>query len=93
MGLLLTKSKGWRYEKEWRAFHGQGNHLLSYDRASLTGIYFGAKMPEDQMQMIASLLHGTDTQLYRMKLSKSRFQLECERGSFLPNDYPKVAVK
>jgi len=78
MGLLLTKSIHWQYEKEWRVLHTKGDFLYGYDRASLTGIYFGAKMPTEQMIMIASLLRETDTKLYQMKIGKSRFELTAE---------------
>lgn len=78
MGLLLTKSTHWQYEKEWRILHSDGNFLYGHDRAALTGIYFGAKMPPEQKLMIASLLRETDTKLYEMKVGKSRFELVAE---------------
>lgn len=52
--------------------------LANFSATTLTGIYFGAKMPEDQMQMIATLLNGTNTKLYRMRIEKGRFALQAE---------------
>ncbi len=89
MGLLLTKSTHWQYEKEWRVLHKQGDFLYGYERASLTGVYFGAKMPTEQITMIASLLRETDTKLYQMKISKSRFELTAEPQTITWIDYRK----
>ena len=87
MSLLLTKAKCWEYEQEWRVLHQEPDKLYGYERSSLTGIYFGAKMPEDQMMMIAALLEKTDTKLHRMKLSKSSFALESEQITFTRSDF------
>jgi hypothetical protein len=78
LGLLLTKSSHWAYEKEWRVLHTQGDFLYGYNRTTLTGIYFGAKMPQQQVMMIASLLRETDTKFYQMKVSRSRFEIVAE---------------
>jgi hypothetical protein len=75
LNLLLTKAKCWEYEHEWRVLHSARQTLYSYQRASLTGIYFGARMPEDQRLMIAALL-GKGTKLYEMSISKTCFELE-----------------
>jgi hypothetical protein len=85
--LVLTKSNCWKYEREWRVLHREGETFFSYDRASLTAVYFGAKMPEDERLMIASLLGRTDTKFYQMRRSNSTFELVAEPVTFTPNDY------
>ena len=50
MDLVLTKAKCWEFEHEWRVLHNEGNILFGVERAALTKIYFGAKMPEEQQQ-------------------------------------------
>jgi hypothetical protein len=87
MKLLLTKAKCWQYEQEWRVLHNESDKSYGYERRSLTAIYFGAKMPEDQILLIASILARTDTQLYRMGVSKSSFELSPEKIEFTPIDY------
>jgi hypothetical protein len=87
LDLVLTKAKCWEYEKEWRVLHNQCDLLFGYERSSLSAVYFGAKMPEDQMHMLASLMERTDTKLYRMRASKSSFELVAEEISFTPIDY------
>lgn len=78
MSLLLTKAKCWEYEREWRIFHQEGQRTYPHGRAGLAGIYFGAKMPDEQIIMIASHLWQTDTKLFRMRLDTSRFELVAE---------------
>jgi hypothetical protein len=89
MHLLLTKASHWSYEREWRAFHVKPACLFGYSRSSLTGLYFGAKMPEAQQQMIAKLLEKMPTRLYRMRLGASEFRLSSEPVNFTSTDYRK----
>lgn len=91
LSLLLTKATCWSYEEEWRVFHQEANKLYGYERSSLTGIYFGAKMPEDQIAMLAAILENTEAKLYRMKLSPSSFALESEPLTFSHSDFRSIA--
>jgi hypothetical protein len=84
---VLTKSTWWSYEKEWRALHGKAGTAYGYDRRLLTGVYFGAQMPDNQRQLLGSILSHTNTKLYQMNLSKSRFKLEAEPVTFTRIDY------
>ena len=63
--LLTTKSHQWHYEKEWRIFSNDGgNKLYPFNFEALTGVYFGYKMPQEDRDVIASVLKptlGTDT--------------------------------
>jgi hypothetical protein len=87
MQLVLTKARCWEYEQEWRVLHTNAELLYGYERDSLTGVYFGAKMPEAQMAMVASLLENTYTKLYRMRLSSSTFSVVAEQLDFRRIDY------
>jgi Protein of unknown function (DUF2971) len=87
LDLLLTKAECWDYEQEWRVLHAQAELLFGYQRSSLTGVYFGAKMPEDQALMISALLETSDAKKYQMRLSKSRFELVPEEITFTRFDY------
>lgn len=87
LDLLRTKSKCWEYEQEWRVLHEQSELLYGYERLSLTGVYFGAKMQDELIQLIATIMINTDTKLYRMLRSKTRFELEYEQITFTLMDY------
>jgi hypothetical protein len=88
MDLVLTKQEDWAYEREWRVLHNEGNHLHGVDRAALTRVYFGARMPEVQKAMIASLLQNTDTKLCQMQIDKSSYKLvKSEDLTYKPCDY------
>lgn len=91
LDLVLTKAECWKYEQEWRVLHQDAGVLFGYQRASLVGVYFGAKMTDDQILMICSLLQKTDVKTYRMQLSKSRFELQPEPITFTPIDYRTTA--
>jgi hypothetical protein len=83
--LLLLKAKCWEYEQEWRVLHTEKNTLFGYDRASLSRVIFGARMPEDQQLVIAKLLHGTtSTKFCRMHVDDFGFKLNAESVDFTP---------
>jgi hypothetical protein len=71
--LVLTKSKHWAYEEEWRAIMhvakgGAATQVvtLSYRPTALAGIIFGMKMPEDHRQLIRTVLGGHEHVTYYM---------------------------
>ena len=46
--VILTKSKHWSYEKEYRIFRpGMANQKLDYPVELLTGIIFGCMTPDN----------------------------------------------
>jgi hypothetical protein len=87
LDLVLTKAACWQYEKEWRVLHEEGDKIFGYERKALTGVFFGARMPQEQRLMVASFLSKTTTELYNMRLNKSHFKLEAEPLRFTPIDY------
>lgn len=55
--LLTTKSYYWRFEKEWRIFCNDGGEKTHYyNPKSLTGIYFGYKMPQEYKLVLINIL-------------------------------------
>ena len=77
--LLGTKSLHWSYEAEWRVFSSTGGFEYSYNKAALTGVYFGCKMKESDKEIIASILADSPTRLYQMQRSNDKFKV-------LPNE-------
>jgi hypothetical protein len=58
--LLTTKSYQWYYEKEWRIFRNDGGGKpYPFNSEALTGVYFGYKMPQEDKDVIASVLKNT----------------------------------
>jgi hypothetical protein len=73
---LITKSKKWKYEEEWRIILKVGNSEIYYDPRALTGIYFGCAMPDNQKRLIAALPAKSAARLCYMKRSSTKFKLE-----------------
>jgi hypothetical protein len=72
----LTKSRNWKYEKEWRILHQPGNIALEYDPRALTAIYFGCSMLDKVKNDIANLRAKAAPRLFQMQRSKTEFKLE-----------------
>ena len=85
--MMQTKSACWEYEAEWRLIHMQANLEYSYDFRALTGVYFGSAMPEEQMSVIAQLLLGAPTKLFRMRARELEFSVASEPVDYVPFDY------
>ena len=75
---LLTKSIKWKYEKEWRLLHEQGDTPLKYDAKALKAIYFGCAMSNKDIEKVVTLPATSAPQLYRMKRSDREFKPEYE---------------
>ncbi|MBI5952180.1 MAG: DUF2971 domain-containing protein [Chloroflexi bacterium] len=73
--LLATKSSHWSYEAEWRLFSTLSRIEYSYEKAALTGIYFGCNMKENDKANIASILAGSPTRLHQMHRSNDKFKV------------------
>jgi Protein of unknown function (DUF2971) len=87
--LLITKSRHWSYEKEWRTLHEEGNIEFEIDVAALTGIYFGCSIPDVHKQTILLLLSGSSTKVHAMKRSETQFRLTPINSDYPPSDYLK----
>src|SRR5258706_14218152 len=72
---LGTKSSHWHYENEWRIFSGTGNKTYSFDKAALTGVYFGCRMKDEDKNAIEIILGDSPTRLYEMQRSDTEFKV------------------
>lgn len=64
---LGTKSYSWKHEEEHRLIvEGQG--LFDIDYRAITGIYFGCRMKEEQINYIISIMKGRGLSYYKMEL-------------------------
>ena len=71
---LLTKARCWKYEEEWRMINRYPNCLVSYSSKALTGIYFGAMTPVEQLKMISKVVPPEITR-YQMGMRLDSFEL------------------
>lgn len=72
---LLVKAKEWKYEKEWRLLCEGFDELVEYPPEALTAIYFGAKVSQDTLQQVTSVVNPATTRLMQMKLAQDKFKL------------------
>jgi hypothetical protein len=75
MKSITMKSMGWAYEKEWRLINPKkGNHYLKFGDKSLTAVYFGCCMPDDQKSFISQIV-GKSIEKYQIEKSKYEFKV------------------
>lgn len=72
---LITKSKKWKYEQEWRILSTDGDTSIVYEINALTSICFGCLMPADQISKICQLLKNSNITFYKMKISDKTYRL------------------
>ncbi len=84
--IVLTKSKHWGYEKEWRIVDGPSQvdatysgHTSTYPDSMLSGIIFGVRMPEKDRKIIIDILSKKTIAFYEAVIVKNRFQIEVVR--------------
>lgn len=75
LAMILTKSRCWRYEEEWRLFHMEADTAYGYAAGTLESVYFGMLMPECQQLVIGKLLDGTGIKFYRMERDPVQFSV------------------
>ena len=73
---LITKSTDWVYENEWRIIMKKGNDKLIYKPTTLTAIYLGCSITEENKKKIESILVESPTSLYCMKRSSDKFAVQ-----------------
>lgn len=81
--IVLTKSKHWCYEKEWRILDRPSHvdatysgHTSTYPDSMLSGIIFGARMPNENRETIIDLLSKKSVAFYESVIVKDHFKLE-----------------
>lgn len=68
-----TKSRVWKYEEEIRlAFDAHG--LFDIDYRAITGIYFGYRMEESEIEYIMEQMKGRGLSYYKMTLDKNYYK-------------------
>lgn len=68
-----TKSKAWEYEEEIRlVFDAIG--LFDIDYRAITGIYFGYRMEESEIEYIMEQLKGRGLSYYKMELDTNSYR-------------------
>lgn len=90
--MLLTKAKCWAYEDEWRVIHAEENKAYTYPWQKLKAVYFGAAMPEEHVEIIALLLQGSPTKLYRMEKLDGKFAVHSVEVQYSPFKYGATDV-
>jgi len=66
---LGNKSKKWKHEEEARLIL-EKKGLIEYDYRAVTGIYFGYRMENSEIDYIMNKMKGRGIRYYQMKLSK-----------------------
>lgn len=77
--LILTKSKAWEHEKEWRFFSAAPpyNRRRAFPPNALTGVIFGARMKPDRKAELARKIYAMPfaPTLSELIISKDEFKL------------------
>lgn len=80
--IVLTKSRHWSYEKEWRIVDKPSHvdncyrgHTITYPDNMLSGIIFGARMPEKDRKTVRDILAKKSVSFYEAEVVKNRFQI------------------
>lgn len=78
LDLFCTKSSDWAYEKEWRVIHQVAGTVFTYEPAALNAVYFGAKMTEQDIDMLCLILHGQnpDVKLFHGYRSPTEYKVD-----------------
>lgn len=72
---LGSKSLSWKHEKEYRLiFEGKG--LFDIDYRAVTGIYFGYRMNDREVDFIMNKLKGRGLNYYKMELIKNTYKFK-----------------
>lgn len=75
--MLGFKSQRWEYENELRIItENQG--INTYDYRAVEAIYFGLKMPNEEIEQIMETLQGRKIQYYQMHLKLDSFEFEAK---------------
>lgn len=90
-GMLFTKDRAWRYEKEWRvvrplddADHIAKNddevvHLFTYPAAAVAEIIAGARARMELVEQLREVATDLEVPLYQTELSASSYRLRLAR--------------
>ena len=94
--LFCTKSKAWKYEKEWRVIHHDADTKFTYPYDALTGVYFGPNMRDDVMEIICLVLQGQNpsVKFWKGNRSEATFRVEFQEVTYISDfDAQKLRVR
>ncbi len=89
--VLASKSKVWEYENEFRVLYipssvsspgvEYNDNLAKLPSHSITAVYFGACMSKEHLQLLSNFIEQGpfNPELYKAKISRSRFEIEYTR--------------
>lgn len=83
--IVLTKSKCWAYEKEWRSrkigeysiWKSKSYPIIRVGKC-ITAIYLGCNMPDAYQREIIDHYRNTDVKVYRMRLYDDKYDMYYE---------------
>jgi hypothetical protein len=91
--LLFTKSKDWKYEKEWRRIYLKAkDSLRPYHPSALKAVYFGSKIEDRAVHIICQTVSGlnSETEFWRGSHLPAEFKLKFDQFEFTPDvDIPR----
>lgn len=75
--LFCTKSKAWKYEREWRAIHLVAGTEFCYKASALKGIYFGPDIDTQSIETVCKILVGQNetVKFWRGRRSLKEFRV------------------
>ena len=77
---ILQKSEDWTYEEEWRiALPNAARKSVSFEDGAITAIIFGARMPQDQIDLVRSWITGHRPDFFQACISARTFAIEIDR--------------
>jgi len=81
--IVLTKSKHWSYENEWRIIERKPDniknykgHVVAYPKEILTGVIFGYRMKQKERNTIKKILSGHSVKYCEARPIKNKFLIE-----------------
>ncbi|WP_324673079.1 DUF2971 domain-containing protein [Hymenobacter sp. GOD-10R] len=85
--MIGTKTDSWAYEKEIRIITDDfGKHM--HDFRAIKSIYFGLRMPREQVELTMKRLSGRGIAYYTIVKGKNKFKLEAIPEEDICKDYP-----
>ncbi|WP_026627042.1 DUF2971 domain-containing protein [Dysgonomonas capnocytophagoides] len=88
---LGSKSLSWEHEKEYRLII-EGKGLFDIDYRAVTGIYFGYRMQDEEIDFIMSELRGRNLKYYKMDLIEYSYKFRPKEILDKYIDSPKYIV-
>lgn len=86
---LLTKSRFWNYEKEWRLILSKKDSYLLYENnipfTKIEAIYLGCRIDKSIEQLLITTADRLDFKILKTEQSESKFTLSCHEVDIKKN--------